>query len=108
MASVLPIDSFPGVAASAFVAGSGSLKLDGDDSKVVTADGKVYQFRKAVNVEASCEAKGDFSSLGAGTGTPHLEAEITAGGQTFMGLTTAEYSDDKETTTINCKGRITA
>jgi hypothetical protein len=42
------------------------------------------------------------------TGTPHLEAEITAGGQTFMGLTTAEYSDDKETTTINCKGRITA
>lgn len=107
MASVLPIDSFPGVAASAFVAGSGTIKLDGDDQKVVTADGKVYWYRKAINVEATCEAKGDLSSLGAGTGTPHLEAEISAGGQTFQGLTSAEYNDDKETTTITCKGRKT-
>ena len=108
MASVLPMTSFPGVTSAEFVAGSGSIKLTGDDTKKTTADGKVYWFRKAVNVEATCTAKGDLSSVGAGTGTPHLEAEISAGGQTFMGLTSAEYSDNEDTTAITCIGRITA
>lgn len=48
---------------AAFVYGSGSISVKGDDSAVTTADGLIHNYRNAITPEASCEARGDYRSL---------------------------------------------
>lgn len=68
MASVLPFNSIK-VGASevagpaAFIYGSGTLTLNGEDSANTTADGLIHNYRAALTPNATCEVKGDLRSI---------------------------------------------
>lgn len=68
MASVLPFNSIKVGASevagpSAFIYGSGTLTLNGEDSANTTADGLIHNYRAALTPNATCEVKGDLRSI---------------------------------------------
>jgi hypothetical protein len=110
MASVLPFDnavfgSTP-VSASEFVHGSGSITLKGEDTNTTTADGRIHNDRIAENFEASCELRGDKTSLDspAGTGEPIVFKAGTGTVLSGNGIVSAEYSKEKNTTSLSING----
>ncbi|MDD5484065.1 MAG: hypothetical protein PHP98_10545 [Kiritimatiellae bacterium] len=108
--SKLPFDnaSFGGVAVEAdeFVHGSGSLTLKGEDTASTTADGRIHNDRLAVNFEGSCELYGDRRDLDSPAGAG--QAVVFNYGETPIhsgaGIVSAEYSKEKNTTSISVAG----
>jgi hypothetical protein len=110
MASVLPFDNadFGGAAVDAdeFVHGSGSINLKGEDSNVTTADGRIHNDRIAENFEGSCELYGDRTDLDSPLGASQAVI-FKAGIDTVYsgnGIVSAEYSKEKNTTSISVAG----
>jgi len=59
------------IAVASFVSHSGRITLTGDDGAVSTADGKIHNFRRAINFRAEAEYYGDaraFETDGPGLG----------------------------------------
>ena len=110
MAPVLPFDnaSFGSttVTAALFVNGSGTITLKGEDTATTTADNRIHNDRIAENFEASCELFGDQTSLdsAAGTGDAIIFNSDTTPILSGTGIVTAEYSKEKNTTSISIAG----
>lgn len=110
MSSVLPFDNASlgavDVPADEFVHGSGSITLKGEDSAVTTADGRIHNDRIAENFEGACELYGDRTDLDSPAGVG-AAAVFKAGATTILsgvGIVSAEYSKDKNTTSISITG----
>ena len=110
MSSVLPFDNaiFGGVEVPAdeFVHGSGSITLKGEDSAVTTADNRIHNDRIAENFDGACELYGDRTDLDSPAGVGEA-AVFKAGIDTVLsgtGIVSAEYSKDKNTTSISITG----
>ncbi len=108
--SVLPFDnavigSTP-VPAAAFVHGSGTITLKGEDTATTTADNRIHNDRIAENFEASCELYGDQTSLDSAAGLGGAVV-FKSGEDTILsgtGIVSAEYSKEKNTTSISIAG----
>ncbi len=108
--SQLPFDNAvfgsTAVPATAFVHGSGSISLKGEDTATTTADGRIHNDRIAENYEASCELYGDQTSLDSAAGLGDAIV-FKAGTDTVLsgtGIVSAEYSKEKNTTSISIAG----
>lgn len=62
------------VGPDAFVYGSGTITLRGEDSAVTTADGLIHNYRSAITPEAQCDVRGDRRALD--TGAPDSEGRV--------------------------------
>ena len=110
MASKLPFDNaeFGGVPVGKeeFVHGSGSVTLKGEDTAVTTADNRIHNDRIAENFEGSCELYGDRTDLDSPAGTGQDVAFKNGTGVIYSGtgIVSAEYSKEKNTTSISVAG----
>lgn len=131
MASVLPfnqilVGSSTLAAPDAFVYGTGSITMRGEDNAVTTADGKIHNYRAACSYEARCELRGDLrtsadtgdaASGGVDTGvawptlggTIKLQLVPSRGGTpadiiSFGAVVSAEYDAERNTTSVTMTG----
>jgi len=67
MAATLRFDNIDvggtAVAAANFVSGSGRITLAGDDVTTTTADGRIQNDRRALNLRGECSLYGDYTAL---------------------------------------------
>lgn len=132
MATILPFNQIKigntVVASPAlFVAGSGSVTLNGEDQGVTTADGLVHNIRSALTVEASAELKGDQTALdtaypatgGTGATAPALPQTIKLQYQgpspaaavdiaTIEGIISVEHDFGSSKSSVSIKGSLPA
>lgn len=84
-----------------FVFGSGSLQIQGADTSVTTADGKLHHERRFRSFQGGLELYGDRTSLNTAAG---LAASQTLGTVSFTGLVTATFDRNSNTTRVEVKG----
>lgn len=125
MASVLPFNSIKVGASevagpSAFIYGSGTLTLNGEDSANTTADGMIHNYRAALTPNATCEVKGDLRSIDtahpddaqswpAMAGGITLQLMATRGGEAttvkaFDGIISVEYDSQTNRSSVTITG----
>ena len=125
MASVLPFNSIKVgesevAAPSAFIYGSGTLTLNGEDSANTTADGLIHNYRAALTPNATCEVKGDLRSIDtahpadaqpwpAMAGSITLQLTATRGGEAvtvkeFEGIISVEYDSQTNRSSVTITG----
>ena len=127
MACILPFNcvKVDGVAIAGpadFEYGSGQLTLNGEDSAVVTADGRIHNYRVALTPSGSAALRGDkrSSETGyvaadgqswptlAGTLSFYYMASLTDSSptliRTFPGIISAEYDTQANRTTLSIQG----
>ena len=101
------------IAAASFVSNSGRITLTGDDGAVSTADGKIQNFRRALNFRAEAEYYGnaqayetDGPGLGKtvaflrGTNALTIFPSGTSVVSTVTAIVSSEYSDQNKTSRL--------
>ena len=109
-----------------FIYGTGQLQLQGQDSAVTTADGRIHNYRSALTPTASCEFRGDARARETGapdgwdgqtwptlSGLVKLEYVASRGAapttvRQFQGIVSGEYDSNENKTTMNINGCDTA
>lgn len=127
MACVLPfncikVDSVEVAGPADFEYGTGQLTLNGEDSAIVTADGRIHNYRVALTPSSTCNLRGDKRSVetgyvaGSGQSWPtlagtiglYLKSSLTDASpvlvRSFPGIITGEYDTQNNRTTLNVQG----
>ena len=127
MACVLPfncikVNSMTIAGPADFEYGSGQLTLNGEDSAVVTADGRIHNYRVALTPSGTANLRGDKRSsetgyvAGSGQSWPtlagtiglYLMSSLTDASpvliREFPGIITGEYDTQSNRTTLNVQG----
>jgi hypothetical protein len=131
MACVLPFNCIKvdGVAIAGpadFEYGSGQLTLNGEDSAIVTADGRIHNYRVAITPSSTANLRGDKRSsetgyvAGSGQSWPtlagtiglYLMSSLSDAAPTlirsFAGIISGEYDTQNNRTTLNIQGDTTS
>lgn len=92
---------------SQFSYGTGALRLTGQDNAVTTADGKIHNYRAALNPSASCQLCGDRRSLD--NSAPSLPKVVTLSLDSttiysFPGIVSVEYDSNTNVSNVNISG----